>query len=333
MQSVRKWLGTPGAQAMYDQAPTQFWQHYNDLADPKQPKPEYRQVGDRLLSIGPDGKPRVIYSAPQGGGGFHMMTPDEVKAAGLPDGTSAQIGPDGQVHILNKGSDGVELSDAAAHMLAAAGQQGYKIPIPSLGMKSGGARTKYLNTLADEVKASGADWPTAVRNMVYGEAGIFGTKQMQKTYGATLLNERSAMKQADIALDVSNKFPRGEVQSLNQWWTTGKKQFGSSEAQQYANAINTFAEEYAKVMSGSSGSQASTDSARKTAHEMISTGLSNGQMADTIALMKREMRARTQAQLDAMQEQVKGLRDFGGDASESGDAGNVDDLLSKYGVK
>ena len=41
-------------------------------------------------------------TAPGGGSQFRAMTPEEVKKAGLPAGTSAQIGPNGKIDILTK---------------------------------------------------------------------------------------------------------------------------------------------------------------------------------------------------------------------------------------
>lgn len=255
-----------------------------------------------------------------GGGGYRLLTDEELAAKHLPKGTVAQIGPKGQINLLSKGDDS-NLTQDTLDMMATAGAQGYKIQIPALGLRSSGARGDYLNNLSATIKATGMDWPTAVRNMVYGESGIFGSKQAQKTYAATMLNEFSAMKQANIVLDVSSKFPRSEIQSLNRWWTTGKKEFGSPQATQYANAINTFAEEYAKVMAGSNGTAAATDSARQRAHELINEGFTNNQLEGNVALMKREMRARSQGQLDAIQSQIKGLRNFGASDEEGLDQG------------
>lgn len=84
--------------------------HYG-IAPQEVPKPEYRTVGDSLLQLGPDG-PRVAYrepqrpvAAPSGTAApvapkFRPATPEEVSAAGLPEGTSAQVGADGKMSVL-----------------------------------------------------------------------------------------------------------------------------------------------------------------------------------------------------------------------------------------
>lgn len=71
-------------------------------------KPEYRTVGDSLLQLGPEGV-RVAYREPQKTAAsianpeqprFRVATPQEVAAANLPEGTSAQVGADGKLTVI-----------------------------------------------------------------------------------------------------------------------------------------------------------------------------------------------------------------------------------------
>ncbi len=55
------------------------------------------RTGDMSQVVGPDN----TESRPAAGG-FRALTPPEVQAAGLPPGTSAQVGPDGKIDVLSK---------------------------------------------------------------------------------------------------------------------------------------------------------------------------------------------------------------------------------------
>lgn len=49
-------------------------------------------------------KMEIEQATKQSVGRYQTMTADQVAAAGLPQGTTAQMAPDGQIHVLNKGS-------------------------------------------------------------------------------------------------------------------------------------------------------------------------------------------------------------------------------------
>lgn len=66
---VQRFLADPMTRVLYHQSPGDFWKQYQAVANPAPPKQEIRQVGHQLVSIGQDGKPHVVYSAPQGEGG------------------------------------------------------------------------------------------------------------------------------------------------------------------------------------------------------------------------------------------------------------------------
>lgn len=59
-----------------------------------------------LLAINPPAalKMAAEEATKQSVGRYQTMTADQVAAAGLPQGTTAQMAPDGQIHVLNKGS-------------------------------------------------------------------------------------------------------------------------------------------------------------------------------------------------------------------------------------
>lgn len=70
---------------------------------------------------------------------------------------------------------------------------------------------------------------------------------------------------------------------------------GNADITAFQTAITTFADEYAKVVSGSTGSAGSTDAARTQAVSLINSAMSKGQLSATIATMQTEMANRMTA--------------------------------------
>lgn len=208
-------------------------------------------------------------------------------------------------------ADAEGLTQDARDMLAAAGAQGYKIPMPAFGMRNSGMRADYLNDIASKAKPANGDWLSAVHNMIYGETGLGGAKQTQKTFASTAMNESAALSQADIVSSVAAKVDRTGIPIFNKWIQAGRAATGDPSVTNLNNAVNTFAEEFAKVMTGQT-SGAATDSARQLAHTYINSAMSPDQLAGAINLMKMEMQKRTQAQGSAINQQISGLSNSGG---------------------
>src|SRR5205085_1463961 len=84
--------------------------------------------------------------------------------------------------------------------------------------------------------------------------------------------ERNATRNADIALANSAKVDRTGVPVVNRWLLAGMKEIaGDKDVATFHQANETFINEYAKIMSGSMGNTAVTDSLRKEARDMLST--------------------------------------------------------------
>jgi hypothetical protein len=206
-----------------------------------------------------------------------------------------------------------DLTPAGAELVSVAGMQGYKLPISAIGTGKTGtkARIESVNDIAQKVASTGMDMETAVRNMRFGEAAQTASKDMSKRYGATWQNELAAAGQADIVLQEAKNIQQTDFQPINKFMVDWNTKTGSVPAQRFQNALLTFANEYAKVMSGSNNAGGATDSARAEAHLLLNKGFSNGQIEGTIALMKQEMRTRSQNQLDALQQQIANSSNFG----------------------
>lgn len=290
--SLQNWLGTPGARAMYDQAPTQFWQHYNDLSNPK--PQETGELG-MLRAMQQDPTLMATYQK------LHPRDSGSSSTASSGDG----------------GADAL-LTDDAKSLMAAGLSHGYSIPLPSFGIGAAGAQAKAqaLNQLAASIKTSGVPWDDAISNMLQGKTATAGLTDVQKSAAKVNAWENSASKQADITLGLSNQVDRTGVPLFNKWTLAGRQATGDVEVAKFNNSVATLAEEYARVMGG--GNSAATDSTRELAHTMLNSAMTQDQFKGVVSLMKQEMATRKNALSESV-DQTRGTI-VGKKADESGPA-------------
>ena len=101
-----------------------------------------------------------------------------------------------------------------------------------------------------------------------------------KQYDAVSGYEKGASKEFDLALSLMPKTPEPlDSQLLTQWVRTGSRQFGNVRNADFYAALASALDEYAKVISGGTGSAAaSTDSARAQALSLIPPGATTAQI-------------------------------------------------------
>lgn len=138
-------------------------------------------------------------------------------------------------------------------------------------------------------------------------------RNMTKMADAATSFERTASQNFDLALnlakgDPESKLPEGNPARgrpaavptdwgpfVNRWIMEGEKFFGNTDVPPYVTAMLTGANEYAKIMSGSTGAQGSTVDSRKEAAELFSPYLSKGQIDRVVAVAKADMANRKQS--------------------------------------
>lgn len=149
-----------------------------------------------------------------------------------------------------------------------------------------------INAAAKQTKALGQSPAQAVQRQAAFKSDAGSLTKMTSMKSAAEAFETKAMAQADLVQSLSDKVNRTNIPAINAAILSGKINIAGDEtAQLYANALTTFGEEYAKIMGGSTGSAAAaTDSARRTAHDLIRVGLTKGQISSTIKQMQWEMR-------------------------------------------
>lgn len=153
-------------------------------------------------------------------------------------------------------------------------------------------RIKIMNAAAKQSQALGRSPVDAVLKQAAFKSDASSLTKITAMKSAAEAYESKAMAQSDLVLSLSEKVNRSSIPAINGAILSGKINLaGDEQAQLYANALTTFGEEYAKIMAGATGSAAAaTDSARKTAHDLIRVGLTKGQIKSTIQQMQWEMR-------------------------------------------
>ena len=165
--------------------------------------------------------------------------------------------------------------------------------LPPMGMGKGGAtaRSLILNRAAE--LASGVDGTDQRVAQLTTKAIASTLLQLKKTKTMIKAFEEMANKNADIALEMSEKVDRTGVPVLNRWILAGNNKLkGDVDTATFNTAVNVFANEYAKIMSGSMGNTPVSDSARKEAHEILNTAQTPAQLKANIQLLQREMKNR-----------------------------------------
>lgn len=195
----------------------------------------------------------------------------------------------GKPETAGGGAEGLLLDDGGLE--AAARQFATYGILPALGSGKAAAATKsaIINRAAgiygDELDAGGAaaDY----------RANTNALSTVSRVAAASEGFERATKAAADLVSAAQSAdfwpTPFAPLNEAAQSWmrTTGDPRIGV-----YDTAVNTLAEEYAKVMTGALGSAAATEGARQTAHERLNTAHTKAQADAIIKQMKVEMDAR-----------------------------------------
>lgn len=234
----------------------------------------------------------VVYK-PQG---QDILTPDEVKALGFPAGTVVGRDPMGVNHVLYKPSQyqvdmkPEELDNYARQYIMdkSVGQR--------LFPRDPKSRAAVANR-ANEILVEAGHDPSEIA--AYQAAGDSGRKSLAEitSLGSKVTQfEETAQKNADVVLDVAPKGvgPSG-IPVFDSWLQAGRKATGDPNVAAFNTAIRTFANEYARVMTGGTGNVPLSDAARRETDDLLNNAVNMDQLRATMAIMKRDMANRIAA--------------------------------------
>lgn len=139
--------------------------------------------------------------------------------------------------------------------------------------------------------------------------------EKQKTLAESF--EKTALANLDLAIQESDKTPRGQSPIINRWILAGKRSIGGDpEVGRFNAALTSALNEYAKVLSGSTGGSSVTDAARREADQLLSTANTPEQVRQIVQIMRTEMQNRVKG-FDDQEAQVNSS--LGGGPAAGGD--------------
>lgn len=183
--------------------------------------------------------------------------------------------------------------------------------LPPLGSgKAAHADRKEILNYAAKISA-GVKPEQLVANIANFKALSGSLNTQTKQFNAIETAANAAKNSANLALEAARKGGAGptSVPAFNKWIQAGRKATGDLNVKNLANHLDTFAEEYAKVMTGATGASPATDSARQAAKERINAAYDVAGLESIISEMSREMGGRhyaARAQLQSITDQLSG---------------------------
>lgn len=162
--------------------------------------------------------------------------------------------------------------------------------LPNLGMGGAPVKMKILNKAAELSALEGDDSKAAAYKQQANKAGQAAFGQLQRQKAITGAFEKTAVANLDLALSKSAEVSRSGSPLFNKGIIAFKKGVqGDPATAAFVNALVAARNEYAKVLSSSTGAQGITDSARREAEDLFSKTDTPEMLAATIALAKQEM--------------------------------------------
>lgn len=210
--------------------------------------------------------------------------------------------------------------------------------LPALGVGKTGAllKAKILNRAAEIQKANGNTGADMVLVKEARKANSAALRQLAQRNGVMSAAKNTAVANGSLLVDAAGK-GAGTTGApvLNRWqqaYRSGVK--GSPEVAQFGLAINTFANEYAKVVSGATGAAGVAEGARQEMLKHLSEASTPEQVAAIVQQAKKEMASSTNALQSQIGETRKAIQTGGQRAPSpkpSGHPSDITALLKKYG--
>ena len=199
--------------------------------------------------------------------------------------------------------------------------------IPPLGMgaAANAMRAQVLDRAADIAKVDGHNVADYIEGRATLKADAASLTQATKMYDSVHSYEATALDNLKVVEDAMTKgagTAAGPV--INRWYLAGKKATGDKDVAALDTALGAFRGEFAKIMSGSTGSvAAASDSARAEADKMIDGGQSPEALKAQIAVARKDMENRKVNLRKQVEDIQKRLRGGSIAASEGGDTPEI----------
>lgn len=158
------------------------------------------------------------------------------------------------------------------------------------------------------------------------KADTHSLMNLQKQADAAISFEETAKKNFDLALQLAPKAVPDLGPWMNKWVQEGKTAVGGEDVPPYVAALMTGANEYAKIMSGSTGAQGSTVDSRREAMEIFSRYLNTGQIKSVIDVAQKDMDNRKTSYTERLDNIKSRIRSEGKPKEETKKQGNGESI-------
>lgn len=242
------------------------------------------------------------------------------RVEGGPGGSSAggklpnerpSTGP--RVVFTSKPNASSPVDDATVNFYAEKVAAGGDLPALGAGKEAAAWRQAILRKSAAIQRGEGVDGAGSNLRQADARAARMALGQLQKTRSNVEGFERTFMLNVDQVLKLAPTGVAGGVPVFNRWIQSGRKNVKGDPAVSAFNvAVNTAANEYAKLASGASGGAVTSDSARHEAMEILNNAMTLPQLQAAIRQMKidghnrvialNEQEARLRSQITGRQE-------------------------------
>lgn len=230
----------------------------------------------------------------------------QVESGGTPAPGGTTDGPPGaKVLFTSKPGDADGPDKQSVEYYAQDIANGGTLPALGSGKTAAAWRQAILKRAAEINQGKGLDGADNTLRVSDVKAARMALGQLQKTQSNVRGFERTFMLNVDEALRTAPKGVGGSAPVFNRWIQAGRKGVkGDPDVSAFNVAINTAANEYAKLASGASGGAVTSDSARHEAMDLLNTAQTLPQLQAAVKQMKIDGHNR----ITAMNEQEARLR-------------------------
>jgi hypothetical protein len=181
---------------------------------------------------------------------------------------------------------------------------------------------KILDRAAQRAQLEGDDVKAASIQQQANKAKQSALMQLEKTSTLVGSFEKTANKNADLALGLSQKVDRTQTPVLNRWINAGRANvLGDVDVAKFVAAHETFVLEYAKIISGSMGNTPISDAAREHARQVLNAAMTPEQYAAAVGVLKQDMNNRIKGFDEQRQQLYSDLPDISGNSQAPTSAG------------
>lgn len=206
------------------------------------------------------------------------------------------------------------LSGQAIDLAAARYNLTGKLP-PNLGRR-GDVQRAILSRAAQ--LSGNSDAGSLLAGQAGREADTAALKKLEGTANNVLAFERTALHNGALALRLAGTVDNGNVPLFNRWKNAGSHAVGDPNIDAFNAAIDTFANEYAKVTTSATGGGVTSDAARDHARSLINSAQSPQQLLQTMNVLTADMENRKRGLSSQRQEILTRIQGGGNSSAPSG---------------